>query len=295
VVLSPWLFTALDVKRLSDEARIVDPGLKPIITSQLDLIRAAQLLYTAFDWAIRCEQMEHWFSEPDRIRAWYRHIKERAYLLMQALDLSPAKCRDTTRLLDSGFYIPSIADFRLLIDNMIGIRPPLPDEIDRLCRLACKESELNVKVADIDPSGKCPYRQQASFQIDRLPRTLALLAELAEYNEKQVDSASPGRGRRPDQLRRQLFKGLACAHEKIFGRKPRTRNKLGQPRLGSIKWARLIIDHAIQGIADPAAKEAVRYVARLRAISRQSDASIAAHLDEGWKLWQAERSYTTAL
>jgi hypothetical protein len=287
------LFTPQDVQKFADEASVTDPRLKLRITSDLDLIRAAQQLHMAFDWAIRCDQYDQWNREPERRRRWFQSISTHANALIEALDLTPAECRDTTRLLGPGFRIPSIVDFRTLTDGMAEVRPPLPGEIDRLTRLAWRESDVHNDADDFDATGKkCPYRGRASFLIDRLPRTLALLAALAEYRHEQVDREPHRRGEKPDQLRRQLFRSLAGAHHAIFACKPRTRDKIGEPRLGSISWARVVIEDASRKIeakrvadeAEPTEEaelaeaalltkaarlaEAAKYVAELRVIAR---------------------------
>jgi hypothetical protein len=177
---------------------------------------------------------------------------------------------------------------------MAELRPPLPDHIDRLTRLAWQESEVGDDADGIDAAGKCQYRKRASFLVDRLPRTLALIVALAEHHNKLADQEPRRRGEQPDQLRRQLFKILAAVHETIFGRKPRTRDKVGKPRLGSVRWAKVLIENASSKIDATGSAEGAKYVKALRAIARQSDATLARLLEDGCTAWKRARSSSTA-
>jgi hypothetical protein len=287
------LFTPKDIQRFADEASATDPRLKLKITSDEAFFQATQDLRTAFDWAIQCDQIEQQQSSP-RARQWHRRIAKRAKDLMEALDLIPSECMDTTTPQPPGYRIPGIAHFRHAIDYMAGLRPPLPREIDRLTRLAWQESEVGDDADDIDAAGKCQSRRRASFLLDRSPRTLALLVALAEY---LADQEPRRRGERPDQLRRQLFMMLAAVHETIFGCRPRTRDTVGKPRLGSVKWARVLIEDACNKIDATGSAEGAKYVAALSAIAQQSDASLASLLEEGWRDYSCRsvRSGSTAL
>jgi hypothetical protein len=289
-----WLFTPQDIQKFADEASVKDPGLNLKIASDAALVRATQDLRMAFDWAIRCDQIVQWSSEPERARRWYQRIATHVNGLIEALCLSSAECLDATNPLKPGYGIPSIADFRQSIDCMTGVRPALPDKIDQLTRLAWQESGVRDDADDTNAGGKCTYRQRASFLIDRLPRTLALLLPLAEHHYELVDREPRRRGEQPDQLRRQLFKFLPGAHEATFGCKPRTRDKIGMARLGSVKWAKAVIEDASRKIEATRPAEAAKYVNALRVVARLSDATIASLLERGWKDWQVERSNSTA-
>jgi hypothetical protein len=286
------LFTPEDIQRFADEASATDPRLKLKITSDEAFFRATQDLRMAFDWAIQCDQIEQQqSSQPERARQWHQRVAKRAKDLMEALDLTPSNFIDNTT---RGYPIPTIDRFRYPIDYMAGLRPPLPPEIDRLTRLAWQESEAGDDGDDIDAAGKCQYRRRASFLVDRLPRTLALVVALAEHHNKLADQKPRRRGERPDELRRQLFMRLAAVHETIFGGRPRTRDTVGKPRLGSVKWARVLIEDASSKINATGSAAGAKYVAALRAIARQADSTLARLLEDGWKDSRPVRSSSTA-
>jgi len=295
LILPVWLFGPLDIVQLADQAHKADKRLKCPAVSEERLVRCAQLLDFIFTWALQCAQMYDEDKEPEALAQGYRQIAEAAHVLLGVLGLNPEQYRATAKelpyeLRGGGVVIDG---FRQLLDVMVGARPGLEPELDALSRLAW--SEHRAAGDDLDTEERCVYRQHASFLIGRLPRTLALLAAMAEQRAKRVPRR--GRGKAPDYLGKELFCGLAGAHEAIFGSKPLTRSKTGNVIGGSISWAKVLIQQVADRINNAehikslAAKRAFRkavipYTARLRAYATLSDRQISELLDTGWSEWR---------
>ncbi len=306
-----WLFSLDDVRRLSDETAGLDRRLRVKPATDLELTRIAQHLRHAFDWAVQCDHMQKWRAEPQRVRRWYEQVARHADGLLEVLNLNPEECLDTTKPLREGFYLPAIAEFRGFLDVMARRRPGLPDELDRLSRVAWEEAGAHAEGDGIDAEGYCQYRARASFLIDRLPRTLALLGAMANWQEQKLKQQPSGFTSQSDLVGRELFKALAGAHEAIFECKPVTRGKTGDSIGGSIAWARSIIRHAADAIEaspypapfrineDTDASQEAQYVAQARAIAAPyvvrfrgladlSDRRIGDLLDRGWRDWKKQ-------
>ena len=244
-----------DLRRISADAAERDHRLQIRAASDEKWEQIALDLHFGFDGAVNCEETRKWEAEPAKARNWYTQVAARADGLLEALNMSrdqvagpagPAreKCRDAS---ERGLLLPAIADFRGLVDCMSRRRPELPVELDRLSRVAYEEDGASAEGDGIDAEGHCQYRARASFLIDRLPRTVALLAELAEWQLQRLQQPS-GSGKPFALAACELFKALAGAHKAIFGCKPRTRNKVGDPLGGSIDWAKAVIRHAADAI-----------------------------------------------
>jgi hypothetical protein len=311
--LIPGLFTVEDVGRLTAEAAAKDRNLQPRSLTDAELLSIAQHLRHAFQWAMDSDQMQQWSSEPERARRWHERIASRAHSLLEALDLDPDECGDAAKELPAS-KMPSITTFRLFTDGRVGACPVFPDHPDRLARVVWDEAE-RLLGDGIDATGHCLYRARASFLIDRLPRTLALLAAIARWQVAQSGKRGGRRGDHPDRLAGELFKQLAAVHELIFRGKPATRGKTGRPIGGSIGWARAVIRHAADRI-DTAPKglparpnESTKssaaerqqyadwwttvtkaYVQRFKQLADLSDRRIADRLDEGWREWQMQKA-----
>ncbi len=312
-IVPMWLFSLDDVRRLSADAVRQDRRLQARPATDLELTRITQCLRHAFDWAVQCDHMQKWRAEPQRVRKFYEQVARHADNLLEALNLNPEECRDVTKPLREGFYLPAIAEFRGSLDIMARARPILPDELDRLSRVAWDELSAHAEGDGIDAEGYCQYRARASFLIDRLPRTLALLGAMAQWKVEQLKCQLGNSRDKSDPFSHSLFKVLASAHELIFERKPVTRGKTGHPIGGSIDWARAVIRHAADAIeASPypapfrangdaetiAAQEAqylaqaraiaAPYIARFRGLADLSNRSISDLLDRGWHDWKAQ-------
>ena len=254
-----WLFTENDVHRLSSEAAQRNPALHLRQASGAEMIRIAQHLRQAFGWAIQCDKMQEWEGEPQRRRRWYEHVARQADGLLNALSLSPEEWKDPTKEWKRTSVPVAIDEFRQSVDRMVGARPDLPDQLDALSRVAWDEGGSELEGNGLDAEGHCQYRKRASFLIDRLPRTVALVSLLARWQLAQLERRPRGRARQTDLLGRELFKLLASAHEAIYGCKPLTRIKSGETIGGSIDWARAVMRHAANTI------EASPYPAPFRA------------------------------
>jgi hypothetical protein len=312
-----WLFTENDVHRLSAEAAQRNPALHLRQASDAETIRITQHLRHAFDWAIQCDKMQEWNGEPQRRRRWYEQVARQADGLLKALSLSPEEWKDPTKGW-KGTSIPvAIDEFRQSVDRMVGARPDLPDQPDALSRVAWDENGSQLEANGLDAEGHCQYRKRASFLIDRLPRTVALVSLLARWQLAQLERRPRGRASQSDLLGRELFKFLANGHEEIYGCKPLTRIKSGETIGGSIDWARAIMRHAAHAIDAPpypapfrangntkasavqeaqyvaqARKIAAPYVARLKGLIGLSDRRIGDLLDRGWRDWKKQVAST---
>ncbi len=71
LIVPLWLITAEDVWKLSAEAAKQNPALQVRQATDVEMIRVAQHLRQAFDWAIQCDKMQEWEGEPQRKRRWY--------------------------------------------------------------------------------------------------------------------------------------------------------------------------------------------------------------------------------
>ncbi|MDQ2801988.1 MAG: hypothetical protein M3Y41_04600 [Pseudomonadota bacterium] len=116
-----------------------------------------------------------------------------------------------------------------------------------------------------------------------VPEVLAVL--MIQARRSGADYAK-GAGRIQDQFRKQLFQDLAEAHYAIFGRKPITRNTSRDRGGSGPVWARLICEIAterVRAVADADAQAISTVFARL---ATTPAATLADHLDEGWKACQ---------
>ena len=104
-----------------------------------------------------------------------------------------------------------------------------------------KTHRLRETVSMLMAVAKC---RRASFLVDRLPRTIALVSALARLQLEQLEHRPQGHPNQFDIFGRELFKLLAGAHEAIYGCKPLTRIKSGETIGGSIDWAKAVIRRA---------------------------------------------------
>lgn len=316
LIIPLWLFTDKDVRRLSAEAAQRNPALQLRQASDVETIRIAQHLHHAFDWAVQCDKMQEWEGEPQRRRRWYEQVARQADGLLKALSLSPEECKDPTKEWKRTSIPVAIHEFRQSLDRMVGARPDLPDQLDAFSRVAWDEDGSKLEGNGLDAEGHCQYRERASFLIDRLPRTVALVSLVARWQLEQLERRPRGYASQTDLFGRELFKLLAGAHGAIYKSKPLTRIKSGETIGGSIDWARAVIRHAAHAIdaspypapfrangdaetsAAPAAQEAqyvaqartmaAPYVARLRELIGLSDRRFADLLDRGWRDWKKQ-------
>jgi hypothetical protein len=300
------LFSKHDVQALAVQAKASDQALHQTPTDAV-AAEAALLLREAFDWAVWCDQRAQRHAEPERERRYYERVAKQCEKLLEALGVDPDACRTAP---ERAHDVVALASFRQLVDRMTGSQPPLPDHLDRLCRAAWNDGTAR----PTDDTGHCLYRQQASFLIDRLPRTLELLLALARWRAARLERDPKNRGGRPNRLRGELFMILAGAHGRIFGRKPVTRGKAGLPIGGSITWARAVIrlgaDRIRASISDVTANPGGRggpsdqtttfdgalpeviasYAARFERFASMSDRTLSDLLDQGWQAWTRSRS-----
>ena len=140
---------------------------------------------------------------------------------------------------------------------------------------------------------------------------------MAEWEAQKLMQAPKSSGAQSDQFGQQLFKLIAGAHASVFGCKPVTRAKTGDPIGGSVEWAQAVIRHAISAIetsphstalplgADLNASTgqaasalaqsrqfAAPYVARLRDLAALSARRLADLLDQGWNAWHEQAAYS---
>jgi hypothetical protein len=276
------------------------------------LTQIAQLLRHAFDWAVQCDKMQEWGHEPQRKRRIYEQVTRHADGLLKALALNPEECRDPAMEWKPWAPPPVINEFRRALDRMAGARPDLPEPLDALSRVAW-EGGPKLEGGDLDEEDRCQYRARASFLIDRLPRTVALVSMLARWQLEQLERRPPGYASQSNLLGRELFKLLAGAHEAIYKSKPLCRIKSGETIGGSIDWAKAVIRHAAGAIEispravpfhadkdadDSAAQEAkflaqaraiaAPYVARFRELADRSDRRVGDLLEKGWRDWEVQ-------
>ena len=316
------LFSVDDVRRLSAAGTTQNRALQlqeandPRETPK-HLIGIAQVLREAFAWAVQCDKMQESHAEPASQRRWYEQVALHADRLLEALDLDPDQCRDPTKLVQPWTNPRAIHDFRQTLDRMAGARTDLPDQLDKLSQVAWDERAAETGGDGPDAEGRFQYRARASFLVDRLPRTLALVSELARLEAERFRRRRRGVASQSDLFARELFKFLVIAHEATFGCKPLTRIKSGETIGGSIDWARAVIGHAADGIeacprptpfrltsaeeVSPAsqaeslaqsARMAAPYVARFRELADLSDRRVGDLLETGWRDWQKQISTT---
>ncbi len=313
LIVPLWLITAEDVWKLSAEAAKQNPALQVRQATDVEMIRVAQRLHHAFDWAVQCDKMQEWEGEPQRKRRWYVQVARQADGLLKALAQSPEECKNPTKEWKWKSRPVAIDEFRQSLDRMVGARPDLPDRLDAFSRAAWDERGPEIEGSGVDEEGRCQYRARASFLIDRLPRTVALVSLLARWQLEQLERRPRFYASQADLFGRELFKSLAGAHEAIYKSKPLTRIKSGETIGGSIDWARAVIRHAADAIdASPypapfrangdaetsAAKEAqflaqartmaAPYVARLRGLIDLSNRRVGDLLDRGWRDWKKQ-------
>jgi len=305
------LFDRYDVQKLADEAAASDPALRRHPLTAEASARAAVILCGAFDNAVWFDQIARGRKEPERERRFYEKLDRLCKELAETLGVSADDARNPARSLGSDNGLAAIEVLRQSVDRMTGTRPPLPDELDRLCRTAWSAAGPEEPERDDDGEGPALYRKQTSFLIGRFPATLTLVAALARWRAARLKRAAGKRGGKPDRLRDELFRMMAGAHEMVFGCRPATRAKTGLPTGGSIAWARAVIRWAADRIeaswagAKPqtataersspgqtamdaaAGAEAAACVARFRALADLSDRRVSDLLDQGWKAWQA--------
>ncbi len=248
LIVPLWLITAEDLWKLSAEAAKQNHALQVRQATDVEMIRVAQHLREAFDWAIQCDKMQEWEGEPQRKRRWYMRVTRQADGLLKALAQSPEECKNPTKDWKWKSRPVAIDEFRQLLDRMVGARPDLPDQLDAFSRAAWDERGPEIEGSGVDEEGRCQYRARASFLIDRLPRTVALVSLLAQWQLEQLEGRPRGRASQSDLFGRELFKSLAGAHEAIFQCRPLTRQKSGTPIGGSIHWAKAVIRHAADAI-----------------------------------------------
>jgi hypothetical protein len=257
--------------------------------------------------------MQEWEAEPQRRRRWYEQVARHADGLLKALSLSPEECKEPTKESKRTSIPFAIHEFRQSLDRMVGARPDLPDQLDALSRVAWDERGSEIEGSGVGEEGRCQYRERASFLIGRLPRTVALVSQLARWQSEQPERRPRRYAGQTDLFGRELFKSLAGTHEAIYGCKPLTRIKSGEPTGGSIDWARAVIRHAAHAIdtspypapfrangdVEASAEQeahyvcqartiATPYVARLRGLMVLSDRSVSDLLDRGWRDWKKQ-------
>jgi len=177
------------------------------------------------------------------------------------------------------------------------------DDERPLSQVAWNERGSEADGDGIDAEGRCQYRGRASFLVNRLPRTVALVSALARLHAEQLKHRHRAPSSQSDVLGRELFKSLAEAHATIFGCKPFTRIKSGETIGGSIDWARSVIRHAADAIGKspfPGAPAqdaqylaqartiAAPYIARFRGLAGLSDRRVSDLLGIGWRDWQRQ-------
>jgi hypothetical protein len=298
------LFTTEDAWRLSAEAANQNPALQLRRASDTESIQITQLLRRAFEWAIHSDKWQEWEGEPQRKRRWYEKVERHADNLLRALDLVPEECRDPAKHWKPWSVPLAIHEFRQSLDRMASARPDLPDQLDALSRVVWDEQRSKAEGDGVDAEGRCQYRRRASFLVDRLPRTVALVSALARLQLEQIEHRPRGHPNQFDIFGRELFKLLAGAHEAIYGCKPLTRIKSGETIGGSIDWAKAVICHAADAmetsphpvpfcaseaqILAQARAIAAPYVARFRALADLSPRRVGDRLEEGWRDWKQQ-------
>jgi hypothetical protein len=312
------LFTVEDVWRLGAEAAKQNPKLQLQQASDVESVRITQHLRHAFDRAVQCAKMQEWEAEPQRRLRFYEQVARHADGLLTALGLNSDECRDPTKEWKPWAIPLAIHELRQSLDRMAGARPDLPDQLDALSRVAWDEGGSKLQGDGLDAEGRCQYRQRASFLIDRLPRSVALLGVLAGWQLEQLKRRPRGYATQSDLFAQELFKLLAGAHEAIYNSKPLTRIKSGETIGGSINWARAVIRRAADAIeacpypTSPHASEdedaaafatqkgkilvqcrtvAAPYVARLRELADRLDRRVGDLLDRGWRDWTKQVAF----
>jgi hypothetical protein len=141
--------------------------------------------------------------------------------------------------------------------------------------------------------------EKAVAAIYTLPRTLALLVEIADAGESYWGAGKGVAGRSPNRAHDALFAGLAGAYFEAFGEPPNDGPDRYNPKEPSLRWAigaihiahtragrRIRLDSPGESGADVRSHPAVLTLADAKALA---PATKADRMVAGWKAWQERK------
>jgi hypothetical protein len=284
------LFTAEDVQRIADQVKAEESRL--IVADGVDSQSIAGALNQAFHNAIVSATMldRLWRQDP----AWFRRLAQDVSRLLDTLGLTAEQCTTMTVPLPSDEASPGIYHLREAARVMpLQFWPPVEllgiltdrQEIESHTdgTRTTEETENPPQTSGLSDPGE---KAMADVLLQLLPRVLGLVLRLADACAATTPTRPAGAG--SDTLRRELFNALVGIHVAIYGRGPWSRNKVGERRGPSIRWARLILETARDrmpaacGEGQSTESEQIWCVPVLAELANREDNTVSDWLGQAW-------------
>lgn len=285
------LFTPADVQRIVEQV-CAAPG-RLVAAEDVDFNAIAGRLNQAFHNAIVSHAMMErlWGQDP----AWLRQVIRDVSRLLKTLGLTPEQCTAMAVPLPSDAALPAIYHFREVARGM----PPSfwpPQELREMVadpppagsdpRATSDAAAAATPEAGADPPRDPGETALADTLLQLLPRILGLVLLLAH----SAVATTPKRpiGASHDTFRRELFRALIGIHVILYGRGPRSRNKVSERAGPSILWARLILETARDrmplagGAAHPTDSAHAWCMSVLADLAGRGDDTMGSWLEEAW-------------